>query len=80
MRLVGERNEWYTRYMSAIKNPDFMPAGGDAVPTAGTYLELDAVDGPGIYFFKNILHLNVDTDVLEGNKCSMALVGMRMCC
>ncbi|XP_058238881.1 golgin subfamily A member 2 isoform X2 [Hemibagrus wyckioides] len=46
MRLVGERNEWYTRYMSAIKNPDFMPAGGDTVPTAGTHLELDAVDGP----------------------------------
>ncbi|KAK3527524.1 hypothetical protein QTP86_024299 [Hemibagrus guttatus] len=46
MRLVGERNEWYTRYMSAIKNPDFMPAGGDAVPPAGTHLELDAVDGP----------------------------------
>ncbi|MCI4394233.1 hypothetical protein PGIGA_G00166320 [Pangasianodon gigas] len=46
MRLVGERNEWYTRYMSAINNPGFMPAGEDAVPPAGTHLELDAVDGP----------------------------------
>lgn len=55
MRLVGERNEWYTRYMSAINNPDFMPAGEDAVPSAETHLELDAVDGPGklntIFFF-----------------------------
>lgn len=49
MRLVGERNEWYTRYMSAINNPDFMPAGEEAVLPPGTHLELDAVDGPGIY-------------------------------
>ncbi|KAF5909504.1 golgin subfamily A member 2 isoform X1, partial [Clarias magur] len=46
MRLVGERNEWYTRYMSAINNPDFMPAVEDVVPSAETHLELDAVDGP----------------------------------
>uniref|UniRef100_A0A672PTA1 Golgin subfamily A conserved domain-containing protein n=1 Tax=Sinocyclocheilus grahami TaxID=75366 RepID=A0A672PTA1_SINGR len=25
MRLVGERNEWYSRYMSAIGNPDLLP-------------------------------------------------------
>lgn len=68
MRLVGERNEWYTRYMSAINNPDFMPAGEDAVPPAGTHLELDAVDGPGSYI------------VFERNECRMVLVRMGMCC
>lgn len=28
MRLVGERNEWYSRYMSAVGNPDLLSSGG----------------------------------------------------
>lgn len=67
MRLVGERNEWYTRYMSAINNPDFMAAGEDAGPPAGTHLELDAVDGPGSY-------------IVFGGECRIVLVKMELCC
>lgn len=46
MRLVGERNEWYTRYMSAIHNPDLLPAGEDDVHPAESRMELNAVDSP----------------------------------
>ncbi len=28
MRLVGERNEWYSRYMSAVGNPDLLSSSG----------------------------------------------------
>ncbi|KAI4886464.1 hypothetical protein NFI96_011901 [Prochilodus magdalenae] len=45
MRLVGERNEWYTRYMSAIHNPDFMSAEEDVVQPTERHMELSAVDG-----------------------------------
>lgn len=69
MRLVGERNEWYTRYMSAVNNPDFMPIGGDVAPPAELNLELDAVDGPGIYIYIYIyirfVHRRECTDVFE---------------
>ncbi|XP_017579786.2 golgin subfamily A member 2 isoform X2 [Pygocentrus nattereri] len=44
MRLVGERNEWYTRYMSAIHNPDFLHAEEDFVQPAERRMELNAVD------------------------------------
>uniref|UniRef100_W5KKP9 Golgin A2 n=1 Tax=Astyanax mexicanus TaxID=7994 RepID=W5KKP9_ASTMX len=46
MRLVGERNEWYTRYMSAIHNPDLLPAGEEIVHPAESRMELNAVDSP----------------------------------
>lgn len=71
MRLVGERNEWYTRYMSAINNPDFMPPGEGAVPPEGSHLELDAVDGPGMSISKRVLFIfrRKCTDELEINKC-----------
>ncbi len=36
MRLVGERNEWYSRYMSAVGNPDLLSSGGEQLhPTDG---------------------------------------------
>ncbi|XP_030624083.1 golgin subfamily A member 2 isoform X2 [Chanos chanos] len=46
MRLVGERNEWYTRYMSSVNNPDLLPAGAETCPPAQRHMELNAVDGP----------------------------------
>ncbi|XP_062411052.1 golgin subfamily A member 2 isoform X2 [Sardina pilchardus] len=48
MRLVGERNEWYTRYVSAVSNePHSAPLGTDAEQQAAhRRMELNAVDGP----------------------------------
>ncbi|KAM9438449.1 golgin subfamily A member 2-like isoform 2-T3 [Salvelinus alpinus] len=51
MRLVGERNEWYSRYTgalaSAAANPDLLPAGEEQVQAhhAHRRMELNAVDG-----------------------------------
>ncbi|XP_026887941.2 golgin subfamily A member 2 isoform X4 [Electrophorus electricus] len=46
MRLVGERNEWYSRYMSAIGNPDLLSAEEDIVQPVERHVELNAVDSP----------------------------------
>lgn len=43
MRLVGERNEWYSRYMSAIGNPDLMLSEEEPAERR----QLNAVDSPG---------------------------------
>ncbi|XP_031664743.1 golgin subfamily A member 2 isoform X7 [Oncorhynchus kisutch] len=51
MRLVGERNEWYSRYTgalaSAAANPDLLPAGEEQIQAHHTHrrMELNAVDG-----------------------------------
>ncbi|XP_055792749.1 golgin subfamily A member 2-like isoform X4 [Salvelinus fontinalis] len=51
MRLVGERNEWYSLYTgalaSAAANPDLLPAGEELVQAHHTHrrMELNAVDG-----------------------------------
>ncbi|XP_038820779.1 golgin subfamily A member 2 isoform X3 [Salvelinus namaycush] len=51
MRLVGERNEWYSLYTgalaSAAANPDLLPAGEEQVQAhhAHRRMELNAVDG-----------------------------------
>ncbi|CAB1332755.1 unnamed protein product [Coregonus sp. 'balchen'] len=53
MRLVGERNEWYSRYTGAVAsanataNPDLLPAGEEQVQAHHTHrrMELNAVDG-----------------------------------
>lgn len=56
MRLVAERNDWYSRYTGAVSgaaaavNPDLLPAGRDhAGPesAAQSQAEPDAVDGAG---------------------------------
>ncbi|XP_051523327.1 golgin subfamily A member 2 isoform X2 [Myxocyprinus asiaticus] len=47
MRLVGERNEWYSRYMSAISNPDLLSAGEDHIHPAERREELNG-DSPAI--------------------------------
>ncbi|XP_051956615.1 golgin subfamily A member 2-like isoform X2 [Xyrauchen texanus] len=48
MRLVGERNEWYSRYMSAISNPDLLPTGEDHIHPAERREELNGEDSPAI--------------------------------
>uniref|UniRef100_A0A673ZH86 Golgin A2 n=1 Tax=Salmo trutta TaxID=8032 RepID=A0A673ZH86_SALTR len=54
MRLVGERNEWYSRYTgalaSAAANPDLLPAGEEQVQAhhAHRRMELNAVDGQAV--------------------------------
>uniref|UniRef100_A0A3P9A3T3 Golgin subfamily A conserved domain-containing protein n=1 Tax=Esox lucius TaxID=8010 RepID=A0A3P9A3T3_ESOLU len=49
MRLVGERNDWYSRYAGAVagSNPDLLPAGEEPGHAQHTHrrMELNAVDG-----------------------------------
>ncbi|KAK7172479.1 hypothetical protein R3I93_002553 [Phoxinus phoxinus] len=48
MRLVGERNEWYSRYMSAVSNPDLLPSGGDPPRPADQDMDNNSVDSPAV--------------------------------
>ncbi|XP_077078586.1 golgin subfamily A member 2 isoform X3 [Siphateles boraxobius] len=48
MRLVGERNEWYSRYMSAVSNPDLLPSGGDQPRPAEQNMDSNSVDSPAV--------------------------------
>uniref|UniRef100_A0A8C1PS15 Golgin A2 n=1 Tax=Cyprinus carpio TaxID=7962 RepID=A0A8C1PS15_CYPCA len=43
MRLVGERNEWYSRYMSAVGNPDLLSSGGERLHPADGHTDSPAV-------------------------------------
>ncbi|XP_058631523.1 golgin subfamily A member 2 isoform X4 [Onychostoma macrolepis] len=43
MRLVGERNEWYSRYMSAVGNPDLLSSGGEQLHPADGHTDSPAV-------------------------------------
>ncbi|XP_073696998.1 golgin subfamily A member 2-like isoform X3 [Garra rufa] len=43
MRLVGERNEWYSRYMSAVGNPDLLSSGGEHLHPAERHTDSPAV-------------------------------------
>uniref|UniRef100_A0A8C1SL83 Golgin A2 n=1 Tax=Cyprinus carpio TaxID=7962 RepID=A0A8C1SL83_CYPCA len=45
MRLVGERNEWYSRYMSAVGNPDLVSSGGERLHPADGHTDSPAVLG-----------------------------------
>lgn len=50
MRLVAERNDWYSRYTGALgsagtANPDLLPPGEEHI--ALTRMELNSVDGAG---------------------------------
>ncbi|XP_061119076.1 golgin subfamily A member 2 isoform X2 [Conger conger] len=46
MRLVGERNEWYSKYVSSVNNPDLLAASVESALPAQRRMELNAVDGP----------------------------------
>ncbi|XP_056111066.1 golgin subfamily A member 2 isoform X1 [Rhinichthys klamathensis goyatoka] len=48
MRLVGERNEWYSRYMSAVSNPDLLPSGGDQPRPDDQNMDGNSVDSPAV--------------------------------
>ncbi|XP_051750546.1 golgin subfamily A member 2 isoform X4 [Ctenopharyngodon idella] len=48
MRLVGERNEWYSRYMSAVSNPDLLPSGGDQPHPADGHMDINSEDSPAV--------------------------------
>ncbi|XP_057212045.1 golgin subfamily A member 2 isoform X4 [Triplophysa rosa] len=61
MRLVGERNEWYSRYMSAIGNPDLLPSGEEPAERR----QLNAVDSPAI------LDISTAVDASVGPQSSM---------
>uniref|UniRef100_A0A8C2KDV4 Golgin A2 n=1 Tax=Cyprinus carpio TaxID=7962 RepID=A0A8C2KDV4_CYPCA len=43
MRLVGERNEWYSRYMSAVGNPGLPSSGGEHLHPADRHTDSPAV-------------------------------------
>lgn len=55
MRLVAERNDWYSRYAGAVAgavtaNPDLLPLGQDHTHSehrAHSHTELNAVSGAG---------------------------------
>lgn len=48
MRLVSERNEWYTKYVAVTQGSEPQPGpGSEAVGTAERRLELNATDGEG---------------------------------
>ncbi|ROL53846.1 Golgin subfamily A member 2 [Anabarilius grahami] len=48
MRLVGERNEWYSRYMSAVSNPELLPSGGDQPHPADGHMDINSEDSPAV--------------------------------
>ncbi|XP_066508017.1 golgin subfamily A member 2 isoform X3 [Hoplias malabaricus] len=62
MRLVGERNEWYTRYMSAIHNPDLLSAEQDFVNPAEQHMELNSVDGSASMDMSSAVELSPDSE------------------
>lgn len=70
MRLVAERNDWYSRYTGAVAgtstvNPDLLPVGEDHVHQehyAHTNMELNAASGAGRHNQDRVLsHVNTHT-------------------
>ncbi|XP_041090176.1 golgin subfamily A member 2-like isoform X1 [Polyodon spathula] len=45
MRLVGERNEWYSKYVSSVQNPDVIASNIEPSVPAERRIELNATDG-----------------------------------
>ncbi|XP_009299397.1 golgin subfamily A member 2 isoform X3 [Danio rerio] len=48
MRLVGERNEWYSRYMSAVGNRDLLNSNAEQIHPAERRMEISGVDAPAV--------------------------------
>ncbi|XP_051552305.1 golgin subfamily A member 2-like isoform X4 [Myxocyprinus asiaticus] len=57
MRLVGERNEWYSRCMSPVSNPDLLLAGEDHIHPAERLEELNGEDSPAILDMSSTIDL-----------------------
>lgn len=47
MRLVRERNEWYSKYVAAAQNPELVAGQTEGVLPAERRIELNATDGAG---------------------------------
>lgn len=47
MRLVRERNEWYSKYVAAAQNPELLASQTEGVLPAERRIELNATDGAG---------------------------------
>uniref|UniRef100_A0A8D0G4N1 Golgin subfamily A conserved domain-containing protein n=1 Tax=Strix occidentalis caurina TaxID=311401 RepID=A0A8D0G4N1_STROC len=47
MRLVRERNEWYSKYVAAAQNPELLASQNESVVPAERRIELNATDGEG---------------------------------
>ena len=47
MRLVRERNEWYSKYVAAAQNPELLASQPEGVLPAERRMELNATDGAG---------------------------------
>ncbi|NWW55007.1 GOGA2 protein, partial [Pedionomus torquatus] len=45
MRLVKERNEWYSKYVAAAQNPELLASENDSVLPVERRIELNATDG-----------------------------------
>ncbi|KAI1232086.1 Golgin subfamily A member 2 [Lamprotornis superbus] len=48
MRLVRERNEWYSKYVAAAQNPELLASQTEGVLPAERRIELNATDGAGL--------------------------------
>jgi len=47
MRLVRERNEWYSKYVAAAQNPELVASQTESVLPVERRMELNATDGKG---------------------------------
>lgn len=47
MRLVRERNEWYSKYVAAAQNPELLAGQNESVLPVERRIELNATDGEG---------------------------------
>ncbi|NWH79018.1 GOGA2 protein, partial [Piaya cayana] len=48
MRLVRERNEWYSKYVAAAQNPELLASQSESALPAERRIELNATDGEGL--------------------------------
>ncbi|XP_064379761.1 golgin subfamily A member 2 isoform X2 [Dromaius novaehollandiae] len=48
MRLVGERNEWYSKYVAAAENPELLASQNESMLPVERRIELNATDGEGL--------------------------------
>ncbi|NXT29516.1 GOGA2 protein, partial [Syrrhaptes paradoxus] len=48
MRLVRERNEWYSKYVAAAQNPELLASQSESVLPVERRIELNATDGEGL--------------------------------
>ncbi|NXQ97403.1 GOGA2 protein, partial [Sagittarius serpentarius] len=48
MRLVRERNEWYSKYVAAAQNPELLASQNESILPVERCIELNATDGEGL--------------------------------